>query len=251
MKYLITESQMGKLLRKYMESMDLDIKVYKVYGFSKLPLAFRKIYLQDELWEYFKMFGFVYILELGDRKYMIQRFYSRSLNDYSYIITSDKDFVITEEQLLRELSLDGLSDSFSEIFELLLSNLDVRIVEGDGRLVNEGKMDQAIYEYIDGMYRPNFGDDGRLEEWGPETYKLFDAELDMLGYFVLYRNGKPSYRFFRNKYFRDAKSNTLLILPDIENELEQLFGDRWKPIFIKWFEDGTGVKVKALSVARL
>lgn len=241
---------MGKLLRKYMESMDLDIKLYKVYGFHKLPLAFKKIYLQDELWDYFKMFGFVYILESGNRKYMIQRFYSRQLNGYSYIITSDKDFFITEGQLLSELSLDGLSDSFSEIFELLLSNLDVRIVEGDERLVSEGKMDQAIYEYIDGMYRPTLGD-GEKEQWGPETYKFFEIELDMLGYFVLYRDGKPSYRFFRNKYFRDAKSNTLLILPDIEKELDELFGDRWKPIFIEWFEYGTGVKVESLNVARL
>lgn len=247
----MTESQMGKLLRKYMESIDLNIKLYKVYSFDKVPLVFRKLFLPDELYDYLKRIGFLYVLESGNRKYMIQRFYNSKLDDYSFIITSDEGFNITEEQLLSRLSLDALSDSFSEIFNLLLLYLDVRIVEGDGRLVNEGKMDQAIYEYIDGMYRPNFGDDGRLEEWGPETYKLFDAELDMLGYFVLYRNGKPSYRFFRNKYFRDAKSNTLLILPDIENELEQLFGDRWKPIFIKWFEDGTGVKVKALSVARL
>lgn len=120
---------MGNLLRKYMESMDLDIKLYKVYGFSKLPLAFRKVYLQDELWDYFKKFGFVYILESGNRKYMIQRFYSLQLNGYSYIITSDKDFFITEEQLLSELSLDGISDSFSEIFELLLQHLEVKIVD--------------------------------------------------------------------------------------------------------------------------
>ena len=246
----MTESQMGKLLRKYMESMDLNIKLYKVYDFDYLPLVFRRLFLRDELYDYLKRFGFVYVLEAGNRKYMIQRFYNNKLDNYSFIITSDEGYNITEEQLLSQLSLDALSDSFSEIFDLLLLYLDVRIVEGNGKLVSEGKLDRAIYEYIDEMYKPNFTD-GQKEQWGPETYKFFEIELDMLGYFVLYRDGKPSYRFFRNKYFRDAKSNTLLILPDIENELEQLFGDRWKPIFIKWFEDGTGVKVKALSVARL
>lgn len=250
MKYLITESQMGKLLRKFMESIDLEIKLYKVYGFSKLPLVFRQRYLQDVLWEYFKRFGFMYILQAGDRKYLIQRFYSHTTNDYKFVIFDDNGFDLHEHQLLSQLSLDALSDSFSEIFELLLLNSDVRIIESKRELVREDRMDKIIYEYIDEMYRPNFTD-GEKEQWGPETYKFFEIELDMLGYFVLYRDGKPSYRFFRNKYFRDAKSNTLLILPDIENELEQLFGDRWKPIFIKWFEDGTGVKVKALSVARL
>lgn len=259
MKYLMTESQMGKLLRKYMESMDLNIKLYKVYDFDYLPLVFRRLFLRDELYlafqskshhnDYFKRFG-TYVLESGNRKYVIQRFYNNKLNDYSFIITSDEGFNITEEQLLSQLSLEGFSDSFSEIFDLLLLYLDVRIIESKRELVREDRVDKIIYEYIDEMYRPNFTN-GEREQWGPETYKFFEIELDMLGYFVLYRDGKPSYRFFRNKYFRDAKSNTLLILPDIENELEQLFGDRWKPIFIKWFEDGTGVKVKALSVARL
>lgn len=241
---------MGKLLRKYMESIDLNIKLYKVYSFDKVPLVFRKLFLPDELYDYLKRIGFLYVLESGNRKYMIQRFYNSKLDDYSFIITSDEGFNITEEQLLGRLSLDALSDSFSEIFDLLLLYLDVRIIESKRELVREDRMDKIIYEYIDEMYRPNFTN-GEREQWGPETYKFFEIELDMLGYFVLYRDGKPSYRFFRNKYFRDAKSNTLLILPDIENELEQLFGDRWKPIFIKWFEDGTGVKVKALSVARL
>ena len=156
MKYLITESQMGKLLRKYMEATDLDIKLYKVYGYYKLPLVFRKLYLPDELGEYFKRFGFMYLLESNGKKYLIQRLYNNRLDSYSFMISNDEGFTITEEQLLRELSLDALSDSFSEIFDLLLLYLDVRIIESKRELVREDRMDKIIYEYIDEMYRPNF-----------------------------------------------------------------------------------------------
>lgn len=240
MKYLISESQMARLLKRYTNALGMKLGLTEYESAYDLPEIFQKTNNPSDLDLYIKKFGPMYVLETDEWDYMVQNVAGK------WAIEDERGFVHSPENVVRNLGLSAIDISFDELFDILSQ----KEPEEKHKMMSEGKLDNAIYEYIDEMYKPNFTD-GEKEQWGPETYKFFQIELDMIGYFVLYRDGKPSYRFFRNKYFKDAKYNTLLILPDIEQELDQLFGDIWKPIFIKWFEYGTGVKVESLNVARL
>ena len=120
---------MWNFLRKYMKSIDLNIKLSKVYNFEKLPMVFRQEYSFDKLNYYRKRFGYFYVLETDNRKYLIHGYYSQIKKGTSWVIFDDRGFTLDEPQILNQLSLDAISSSFKEIFELLLLHLDVKIVD--------------------------------------------------------------------------------------------------------------------------
>ncbi len=117
-------------------------------------------------------------------------------------------------------------------------------------LINESKLEQAIFEYLDEEYTPDYGWDETtqlaVDKWGDAVF--FINDVDSYIYYGCNANAGPEDEFFAG-YGRlhNYKCPLLLIYPTIGRKLTHMFGDMWKPIFKKWFENNTGLEVAQLT----
>lgn len=93
-------------------------------------------------------------------------------------------------------------------------------------LINQSKLKLIILKYLDREFEPDFG-------WVDHEY--YQNELDETATVLFYVNDDLRYYF---------ELNNLYIFSDDEEKLNSLFGDKWLPIFIEWFESHTGLNVE-------
>jgi hypothetical protein len=124
-------------------------------------------------------------------------------------------------------------------------------------IITESKLEEIIVNYLNKMYNVNdinwkypLENDEETDNWEEDPNKLYfykgDDEYDdriFLWYDKEYWNVERSDNA-RNYY---EKSPAL----DFENRndliiLNGYFGDKWVPVFKKWFEDNFGVPVKSI-----
>ena len=100
-----------------------------------------------------------------------------------------------------------------------------------------------------------------LDDWGNEVD--YAAEFYMGDYDGEQEDDEPLFKWYGEEYwttdegnewgerFRNdmlSKSPMLVFDSDSDyNNLEGLFGNRWKPIFMKWFEDNFELPVKTIT----
>jgi len=95
-------------------------------------------------------------------------------------------------------------------------------------IISESKIESVIREYLDDNYYPDYG---WLE---PEVYKEEFENWDEI-YFEV--NDHARYKYVSGKL-------TVGQSPDLDG----YFGKLWRPVFIKWFEEHTGLKVHEFKV---
>ena len=126
-------------------------------------------------------------------------------------------------------------------------------------LITESKLNSAIYEYIDQLFH-----EGKKIEMvkhtrhGDDTDE--DVEVEVEGAYDFFHKGEPDLFIWTGKEYYDRPYNSSLfdkwreLAPIVEivayekvDVLNNMFGDLWRPIFIKWFEDLFSLSIKTLK----
>lgn len=105
-------------------------------------------------------------------------------------------------------------------------------------LITESRLDDVIYKYLTTTYYPDY-------DWGPELHDFYRTDVKKYGVFDFYINDRLSYTYVGvDDYYSWCDGMSLIVEHHIFENLDNLFGDSWKPVFVKWFEDNTGLPVK-------
>jgi len=133
-------------------------------------------------------------------------------------------------------------------------------------IITESKLNSSVYNFMDNLFTSKDGN--------PEIFKLDSIDKDG-------RSLIDSYDFVNNDYYSDEGSDYLfswtgkeyfktifsqgyitkteyegmvsespmvsILDGDIKEELNNFFGDLWKPVFKQWFKDKTGLDYKTLN----
>ena len=106
-------------------------------------------------------------------------------------------------------------------------------------IISESRLDDLIYDYLSSNLQPDYGWEER------ESYKREKFHnLPVPSYITFDFNVRTAFKYY---YTSDKplieNPKTLLVEDWIVERLSELFGDRWEPIFVKWFQDNTGLPV--------
>jgi len=107
-------------------------------------------------------------------------------------------------------------------------------------LITETRIHDFIYEYLEKNYRPDYG-------WMSHDY--YENYVKIMGNHEFYLNDNVAYVYVgRNRNFDILNENeSLIVWNKASDELTKRFGDLWRPVMAKWFEDNTGLQVKHLD----
>ncbi len=124
-------------------------------------------------------------------------------------------------------------------------------------LITESKLNSAIYEYIDQLFH-----EGKKIEMVKHTRPDDDTDEDVEveGAYDFFHKGEDDLFTWTGKEYYDRPYNSSLfnkwreLAPIVEivayekvDVLNNMFGDLWRPIFIKWFEDLFSLSIKTLK----
>jgi hypothetical protein len=118
-------------------------------------------------------------------------------------------------------------------------------------VITESRLEKLVTDYLDDLYYPDYG-------WAnPDVYQ---KDVKQYGDLVFFIDDQDSYVYYgcnagneNDKMFAsyghlyNYKCPLLSIYPRISERLDSTFGDIWKPIFKKWFENNTGLEVAQLT----
>lgn len=100
-------------------------------------------------------------------------------------------------------------------------------------IISESRFSEFIYDYLTKNYYPDYN-------WGPELHDFYKKDIAKFGFYDFEINDRRGYAY------RGQGRNQLLVREWISEKLNSLFGDAWKPVFVKWFEDNSGLPVKEM-----
>lgn len=123
-------------------------------------------------------------------------------------------------------------------------------------IITESRLEKAIMEYLDKEFTPDYGWYGNMrtagtyqddvDKWGDLVF--FINDIDSYIYFGCNANGGPEDELFATYgHLHNYKCPLLSIYPAVSQQLSNYFGDMWKPIFKKWFEENTGLIVNQIT----
>ena len=122
-------------------------------------------------------------------------------------------------------------------------------------IISENRVNQIIRKYLDETFTPDYG-------WGNNTrHGSYQDDVDRYGELVFFINDTDSYIYYgcnagagpEDGFFagyghlHNYKCPLLSIYPAVSQQLSNYFGDMWKPIFKKWFEENTGLIVNQIT----
>lgn len=100
-------------------------------------------------------------------------------------------------------------------------------------IISESRFSEFIYDYLTKNYHPDYN-------WGPELHDFYKQDVGKHGFIDFEINDRRAYAY------RGQGRKELLVRTWVADNLDSLFGDVWRPVFIKWFEDNSGLPVKSL-----
>ncbi len=96
---------------------------------------------------------------------------------------------------------------------------------------NMSQMDKIIYDFLKDEYYPDYN-------WGPELFDFYREDVKEYGSIAFYINDSEGYIYYDD--------GTLEVLPWVCERLDSWFNDSWQPVFKKWFEEHSGLKVNRI-----
>ena len=105
-------------------------------------------------------------------------------------------------------------------------------------IIANSRLEKLILEYLDSNLTPYDG-------WNPEEYieELKDGSGEL---FLFWDDDDTDYHIYY--LAKSSKKKGRVFLPDeTYNYLSDLFGEYWKPIFIKWFEENTKLPIRSVE----
>lgn len=97
-------------------------------------------------------------------------------------------------------------------------------------IISESKLNSFIYDFLTRNYHGDY-------KWGPELHDFYRKDVSEYGYHDFMIDDISAY-----DYTEDTK--TLGIQDWIHEQLDDIFGKFWEPVFVKWFEDNSGLSVE-------
>ena len=113
-------------------------------------------------------------------------------------------------------------------------------------IITESRLEKVITDYLDDLYQPDNG-------WSyPDVYQVGVKHYGDLVFFI---NDQDSYVYYGCNHLSFEKDGhlhhyncpLLSVYPRVSERLDSTFGEIWKPIFKKWFEEHTGLEVAQLT----
>jgi hypothetical protein len=119
-------------------------------------------------------------------------------------------------------------------------------------IITESKLESAIISYLDENFYPDYGWHDSYQEyvdrWGDNVFFINDVESYI--YYGCNANGGPEDEFFADYgHLHNFECPLLSIYPAVSQQLNSYFGNMWKPVFKKWFEENTGLIVNQITDA--
>ena len=123
-------------------------------------------------------------------------------------------------------------------------------------VITESRLESLIIDYLNDSYYPDYGWKGNsksdigyqdeVDKWGDIIFFVDDQESYI--YYGCNANAGPEDEFFSGYgHLHNYECPLLSIYPYMSQRLDSAFGEIWKPIFKKWFEDNTGLEVTQLT----
>jgi serine kinase of HPr protein (carbohydrate metabolism regulator) len=130
-------------------------------------------------------------------------------------------------------------------------------------IITESKLNQAIYDFIDKLFAAENGDTEIIKMPGIDmdgsemngTYDFVNNDYyDNEGEYLFGWTGKEYYDSLTTNQITQHEMETLsnkspiVVIYDKNkiNQLNNVFGDIWKPVFKQWFKDKSGLDYKTL-----
>jgi hypothetical protein len=105
-------------------------------------------------------------------------------------------------------------------------------------IITESRLEKVIVDFLNSNFTP-------FDGWDPEEYieKLEDDNGEL--YLFWDEDNTDDHMYY---LWKALKKRGKVYLTDYHyNFLTDLFGEHWKPIFIKWFEENTKLPVKSVE----
>ena len=124
-------------------------------------------------------------------------------------------------------------------------------------IITENKVEGVIRKYLGSSeFIPDYGWKGNsksdigyqdeVDKWGDIVFFVDDQESYI--YYGCNANAGPEFEYFASYGpLHDYDCPLLHIYPVVGEKLTSLFGEFWKPVFKKWFEENTGLEVKQIT----
>lgn len=103
-------------------------------------------------------------------------------------------------------------------------------------LIAENRAQEIIYKYLTDVYYPDYN-------WGPELHDFYREDVKKHGGYEFEVNDTLAYSYYDDEDYDKG----LVIAEWLVERLDSLFGNMWQPVFIAWFEDNSGLKVKSIE----
>jgi hypothetical protein len=122
-------------------------------------------------------------------------------------------------------------------------------------IITENRINQIIRKYLDDTFYPDYG-------WNENTrHGSYQEDVDRYGDVVFFIDDQDTYIYFgcnanagpEDEYFagygylHNYECPLLLVYPRESEMLTRMFGDRWLPVFKKWFENNTKLEVAQIT----
>ena len=119
-------------------------------------------------------------------------------------------------------------------------------------LITESRLESLIIDYLNDSYYPDYGwanpdvYQKDVKQYGDVLFFVDDRESYI--YYGCNANAGPEDEFFAGYgHLHNYKCPLLSVYPVVAQRLDSTFGEIWKPIFKKWFEEHTGLEVAQLT----
>ena len=106
-------------------------------------------------------------------------------------------------------------------------------------VINDKRLHDAIYRYIDRRLEPDYS-------WGPSLHEFYRQDVQDNGFYSFEVNDRHAFTYTLREIGQKTRDKGLVVAGWVANDLSEYFGDRWKPVFIEWFENNTGLEVEEL-----
>ena len=150
-----------------------------------------------------------------------------------------------QEQIRNILMEETIQDSLLQMINNIGIKNASKAVGGMNRLIkildlNEEDLNEFIYQYLTENYYPDYN-------WGPELHDFYREDVKKYGIYEFSINDKYLYTYLGEWDGYDYLY-TLVISKWANKELTSLFGDKWIPVFKKWFEYNSGLEVREIDL---
>ena len=149
------------------------------------------------------------------------------------------------ESVIKILREETIQDSLLQMINNIGIKNATKAVGGGKRLMKilnlDGEdLDEFIYQYLTNNLHPDYN-------WGPKLHNLYKEEVKKYGIYEFSINDKYRYAYLGEWDGYDYLY-TLVISKWANKELTSLFGDKWIPVFKKWFEYNSGLEVREIDL---